>query len=156
VKPAPGLLQHIFTTKDTEDTKELLIKIMRPNEASRIVIGAAIKVHTALGAGILESACDACLFYEFSQSGLHFEHQVRLPVTYNGIQLPAAYRVDYVVENCLIVELKCVEKLLPVHTAQLISYLRLSGYKLGLLINFNVPHLRQGIRRIINGPESEL
>jgi GxxExxY protein len=87
---------------------------------------------------------------------LHFEHQVRLPIKYGGIQLPAAYRVDFVVENCLIVEIKCVEKLLPVHTAQLISYLRLRGHKLGLLINFNVPHLRQGIRRIINGSENEL
>jgi len=129
---------------------------MRPNEASRIVIGAALKVHTALGAGVLESACDACLFHELAQTGLHFEHHVRLPIKYGGIQLPAAYRVDFVVENCVIVEIKCVEKLLPVHTAQLISYLRLSGHKLGLLINFNVPHLRQGIRRIINGPENEL
>lgn len=129
---------------------------MRPNEASRIIIGAAMKVHTALGAGVLESACDACLFYELSQAGLHFEHQVRLPITYNGLQLSSAYRVDFIVENCVIVEIKCVEKLLPVHTAQLLSYLRLSGYRLGLLINFNVPHLRHGIRRLINGPEEEL
>jgi GxxExxY protein len=129
---------------------------MGPNEASHIVIAAAIKVHTALGAGVLESACDACIYYEFTQVGLHFEHQVRLPVVYHGVELSTAYRVDFVVENCLIVELKCVEKLLPVHRAQVLSYLRLSGHKLGLLLNFNVPHMKQGIRRIINGPASEL
>jgi GxxExxY protein len=87
---------------------------------------------------------------------MHFEHQVKLPVKYNGIRLPTAYRVDVIVENSLIVEIKCVEKLLPIHVAQLLSYLKLHGYKLGLLSNFNVPHLRRGIRRIINGPESEL
>ena len=129
---------------------------MRPNEASHVVITAAMKVHTAVGAGVLESACHACLFYEFTQAGLQFEHQVRLPLVYRGIQLPSAYRVDFIVENCLIAEIKCVEKLLPVHVAQLLSYLKLSGLKLGLLINFNVPHLRQGIRRVINGPEAEL
>jgi GxxExxY protein len=129
---------------------------MGPNEASHAVITAAMKVHTALGAGILESAYDACLYYEFAAAGLQVQHQVRLPLVYQGIQLPAAYRVDYIVEDCLVVEIKCVEKLLPVHSAQLLSYLRLGGYTLGLLLNFNVPHLRQGIRRIINGPESEL
>ena len=129
---------------------------MKPNEASHIVIGAAIKVHTALGAGILENAYDACMFYELTTTGLHFEHQVHLPVVYNEIRLPTAYRVDYIVENCLVVEIKCVEKLQPVHKSQLLTYLKLSGHKLGLLINFNVPHLRQGIHRVINGPESEL
>ena len=129
---------------------------MGPNEASYLVIAAAMKVHSAIGAGVLESAYHACLFHELVQAGLQFEHQVRLPLVYRGIQLPSAYRVDFIVENCLIVEIKCVEKLLPVHVAQLLSYLKLSGRKLGLLINFNVPHLRQGIRRVINGPEAEL
>jgi GxxExxY protein len=129
---------------------------MRPNEASRLVIGAAMKVHSALGAGILESACDACLYYELTQANLQFEHQVHLPVTYQGIQLPTAYRVDFIVENCLVVEIKCVEKVLPVHLAQLLSYLRLSGHKLGLLLNFNVLHMKDGIHRVINGPETEL
>ena len=77
-------------------------------------------------------------------------------MVYRGVTLPTAYRVDFIVEKCLIVEIKCVEKILPVHVAQLLSYLKLSKLKLGLLINFNVPHLRQGIRRIINGPENEL
>jgi GxxExxY protein len=129
---------------------------MRPNAASYRVIGAAMKVHTALGAGILESAYDACLCYELARWGLHFQHQVRLPITYEGNQLSPAYVIDFVVERCLVVELKCVEKVLPVHRAQVLSYLRLTGYKLGLLINFNVPHLREGIHRVIDGPEQEL
>jgi GxxExxY protein len=129
---------------------------MKPNETSRRVIGAAIRVHTALGAGVLESACGACLAYEFTKLRLHVEQEVRLPVVYEGVQLQTAYRVDFIVEKCLVVEIKCVEKVLSVHRAQLLSYLRLSGHKLGLLLNFNVPHMRQGIHRVINGPESEL
>ena len=92
---------------------------MSPNEASHAVITGAMKVHTALGAGILESACDTCLYYELAQAGMHFEHQVKLPVIYNRIRLPTAHRVDFIVENCLIVEIKCVEKLLPIHVAQM-------------------------------------
>jgi GxxExxY protein len=129
---------------------------MRPNEASRLVIGAALKVHTALGAGVLESAYDACLYYELTQTGLQFEHEVHLPIVYQQVQLATAYRVDFIVENCLIVEIKCVERVLPVHRAQLLSYLRLTALPLGLLINFNVPHLRNGIHRVINAPEGEL
>ena len=129
---------------------------MRPNETSHEVIACALRVHSALGAGMLESTVNACLFYELSTSGLHVEHQVRLPLIYREVRLPTAYRLDFIVENCLIVETKCVEKLLPVHVAQLLTYLKLSDTRLGLLINFNVAHLRQGIRRVINGPESEL
>jgi GxxExxY protein len=129
---------------------------MKPNETSHVVIGAAMRVHSALGAGVLESACDACMYYEFTQTGLHFEHQVRLPVVYGGIELKTAYRVDFIVESCLVVEIKCVEKVLPVHRAQVLSYLKLSGLPLGLLLNFNVPHMRQGVHRIINAPENEL
>jgi GxxExxY protein len=129
---------------------------MRPNEASHVAIGAAMNVHSVLGAGLLESACHTCLCCEFARSGLKFRNQVTLPVVYEGIRLPRAYRIDFLVEDCLIVEVKCVEQLLPVHTAQLVSYLKLSGRKLGLLINFNVPHLRQGIRRVINGPLADL
>lgn len=88
---------------------------MKPNEASQIVIGAAMKVHTALGAGILESAYDACLFHELTNTGLHFEHQVTLPIVYEGVQLATAYRVDFIVEDCLVLELKCVERVLLVH-----------------------------------------
>jgi GxxExxY protein len=129
---------------------------VKPNETSQIVIGAAIKVHSALGAGILESAYDACLFHELTKTGLHFEHQVTLPIVYEGVLLATAYRVDFIVEDCLVLELKCVERVLPVHRAQLLSYLRLSGHKLGLLLNFNVAHMRDGVHRVINGPENEL
>jgi GxxExxY protein len=129
---------------------------MHANDASRLVIGAAMKVHSALGPGLLESAYDSCLYYEFTQAGLRFEHQVKLPVVYQGVAIPIAYRVDFIVESCLIVEIKCVERVLPVHLAQLLSYLKLSGRKLGLLLNFKVPHMRHGIHRKINGPESEL
>jgi GxxExxY protein len=129
---------------------------VRANEASHAVIGAAMRVHSVLGPGILESAYDVCLFHEFSKTGLRFAHQVHLPVVYDGIRLPAAFRVDYIVEDCLVVEIKCVEVVLPVHRAQVLSYLRLTGHKLGLLLNFNVPHLRDGIHRVINGPERDL
>jgi GxxExxY protein len=136
---------------DTKDTKP-----WGPNATSHAVIDAALKVHTALGAGMLESTISACLLYELNEAGLHVQHQVRLPVVYRDITLPGAYRVDFIVEECLIVEVKCVEKVLPVHVAQVMTYLKVSHLTLGLLINFNVPHLRQGIRRIINGPENEL
>jgi GxxExxY protein len=129
---------------------------MKPNETSQLVIGAAMRVHTVLGPGILESAYDACLFYELTKTGLHFEHQVTLPIVYERVQLATAYRVDFIVEDVLILELKCVERVQAVHRAQLLSYLRLSGRKLGLLLNFNVAHMRDGVHRVINGPENEL
>ena len=129
---------------------------MTPNEAAHIVIGAALRVHSALGAGVLESTYDACFYYELTKAGLRFEHQVHLPVVYEGIQLSTAYRVDFIVEGCLVVELKCVERVLPVHRAQLLSYLKLTGPKLGLLLNFNVAHMRNGVHRVINGPANEL
>ena len=110
-----------------------------------------MKFHTALGAGLLESTYSACLYHQFTRDSLHFEHQVRLPVIYQGVQVEAGYRIDFLVENCVIVELKAVEKLLPLHVAQVLTYLKLSGRPVGLLINFNVPHLRQGIRRVVNG-----
>jgi len=129
---------------------------MKPNEASRLVIGAAIKVHTALGPGVLESACDACLHHELVKAGLRFEHEVHLPIVYEGVELATAYRVDYIVEKCLIVEIKCVERVLAVHRAQLLSYLRLTRLPLGLLLNFNVPRMKDGIHRVINAPAETL
>jgi GxxExxY protein len=113
-------------------------------------------VHNALGAGVLESAYDACLLYELTKTELHIAHQVVLPMVYEQVQLATAYRVDFIVEHCLVLELKCVERILPVHGAQLLSYLKLTGHKLGLLLNFDVPQMRPGIHRMINGPESEL
>jgi GxxExxY protein len=126
---------------------------MLHEDTTHRIIDAAMKVHTALGAGLLESTYNACLCHEFLSRGMHFEHQVRLPVVYDGITLDAGYRIDFLVENCVIVELKAVEKLLPLHKAQLITYLKLSGQRVGLLINFNVAHLRDGIKRVVNGYE---
>ena len=139
---------------DTKDTKDRVYKT--PNDASHAVIECALRVHSALGAGVLESTVSACLLYEMQSAGLHVEHQVHLPIVYRDVRLSAAYRVDFIVEKCLIVELKCVERVLPVHRAQVLSYLKLTALPLGLLLNFNVPYLRQGIFRIINAPEEEL
>jgi GxxExxY protein len=153
----PRLLPKSVQHKEHKEHKVSKRKsYLTPNEAARIVIGAAIRVHTALGPGLLESADDACLHYEFKKDGLRFEHEVHLPLMYDGVDIPRAYRIDFIVERCLIVELKCVERVLPVHLAQLVSYLKLSGRKLGLLLNFNVPRMRDGVHRRINGPESEL
>ncbi len=127
------------------DTKE------KANVLSREVIGAAIEVHKALGAGLLESAYEECLCQELKLRGIPFERQVELPIEYKGIKLPAGYRMDIVVDGLLVLELKAVENLLPIHEAQLITYLRLSKIWLGLLINFNVPVLKEGIRRRVQG-----
>ena len=115
------------------------------------IIGAAINVHSAWGPGLLESTYEACLQHEFATLGLHFERQVKLPVVYCDIRLEAGYRIDFCVDDSVIVELKAIEKVLPIHIAQVLSYLKLTGYKVGLLINFNVVHLRSGIRRVVNG-----
>ncbi len=115
------------------------------------VLSAAMKVHSALGAGCLESTYDACLRYQLAKDGVTFEHQARLPVIYDGIQVDAGYRIDFLVEKCVIVELKAVEKLHPLHIAQVLTYLKLSDLDVGLLINFNVPHLRHGVKRVMNG-----
>jgi GxxExxY protein len=129
---------------------------MRPNEVSYKVIGAAMAVHSALGAGLLESAYEKALCNEFTQINLKFRRQVQLPVEYRGAKISPAYRIDFVVEDCVVVEIKTVEKLLPVHRAQLLSYIKLAKLPLGLLINFKVAHLKDGICRQINAPESEL
>jgi GxxExxY protein len=124
---------------------------MHPNDVSGQVIDAAIKVHTALGPGLLESAYEACLKHELSKRGLKVVSQVALPLTYDGIEIDCGYRIDLLVEDQVIVELKAADCLLPLHEAQLLSYLKLSGRKLGLLINFNSVHLRDSIKRMVNG-----
>lgn len=118
---------------------------------SREIIGAAMKVHTAVGPGLLESAYEALVSFELQRAGLTVRSQVGFPVVYDGIRLELGYRVDLLVEDLVIVELKCVEAILPVHKSQLLSYLRLNGKPLGLLINFHVEHLKDGIKRIVNG-----
>lgn len=125
--------------------------VRSPDSISREIIGAAMKVHTAVGPGLLESAYEAFLSYELQRVGLCVRSQVAFPAVYEGVRLELGYRVDLLVENEIIVELKCVETILPVHKAQLLSYLRLNGKALGLLINFHVEHLKDGIRRVVNG-----
>jgi GxxExxY protein len=124
---------------------------MEINELSHVIIGCAIRVHKTLGPGLLESICNACLQIELQKAGLSFEVNVPVPVRYEGIEFPNALRLDPLVEDQIIVELKSVEKILPVHGAQLLSYLRLKDKQLGLLINFHVKWLRDGILRVVNG-----
>ncbi len=123
----------------------------RLNEITKQVIGSAIAVHRALGPGLLESAYEACLSYELIEGGLTVERQKTLPVIYRGTKIDCGYRIDLLVEEEVIVELKAIDRLMPIHSAQLVSYLRLSGCKVGLLINFNVTVLKNGIVRLVNG-----
>ena len=120
------------------------------NELTERVIGACIEIHRALGPGLLESAYEECLCHELSIAGIGFERQKPLPVHYKNVKLDCGYRLDLVVERKVIVELKAIENLMPIHEAQLLTYLKLSGLTLGLLINFNVPMLKNGIKRIVN------
>jgi GxxExxY protein len=123
----------------------------RLNLLSNRVIGAALRVHVELGPGMLESAYEACLSYELVDQGLSVERQKPVPVVYRGRRLDCGYRIDLLVEDVLIVEVKAIERLEKVHSAQLRSHLRFSERKLGLLINFNVKSLRDGLKRIVNG-----
>ena len=123
---------------------------MDSNKISREVVDGAMKVHTALGSGLMESAYEACLMYELGKRNLEVKAQVSLPIYYENIKIDAGYRLDLLIENAVIVELKAVESILPIHEAQLLSYLKLSGKRLGLLINFNVVHLKNGIKRMVN------
>jgi GxxExxY protein len=120
------------------------------NKISGVIVDSAMKVHTALGAGLLESTYEICLIHELRKRRYNVESHLALPVVYDGIKLDAGYRIDLLVENAVIVELKAVERFLPIHEAQLLSYLKLSDKRLGLLINFNVVHLKNGLRRIVN------
>jgi GxxExxY protein len=120
------------------------------NELSSKIIGAAIEVHKALGPGLLESAYEECLCHELTLQGLSFDRQRSLPVEYKGKKLDCGYRLDIVVENAIILELKSCDALEPIHRAQLLTYLKMSDLSLGLLLNFNVPVMRDGIVRIVN------
>jgi len=123
-----------------------------PAETERIatgVVNAVFQVHSTLGPGLLESIYEACLCHELKQHGIPFQTQVALPVTYDGVRLDAGLRLDLLVSDQVIVELKAVERMLPLYDAQLLTYLKLTGLRLGLLINFNVPLIQDGIRRII-------
>ena len=122
---------------------------MNPNDVTGAVVDAAIKVHRALGPGLLESAYQACLAFELRDRDLLVETEVPLPVVYRDVQLEVGYRIDLLVENQVIVELKSVDSLLPIHQAQVLSYMKMSNKKVGLLINFNVTLLKDGVRRLV-------
>ncbi len=123
---------------------------------TRQIIGSAIEIHRALGPGLLESAYEACLAYELIQRGLQVEQQKPLPVVYRGVRLECGYRLDLLIEDAVIVEIKAVEKLAPIPEAQLLSYLKLSDCRVGLLINFHVDVLKDGVRRLVNRfPDSQ-
>lgn len=123
---------------------------MNENELTQKIIGAAIEVHKMLGPGLLESAYEEPLCFELSALGLQFERQKPLPLVYKGMKLDCGYRLDVVVEKKVILEIKSVESLLPIHQAQLLTYLRLSGLSVGLLLNFNVSVLKQGLKRLVH------
>ncbi len=119
------------------------------NRITETIIGRAIAVHRALGPGLLESAYEACLAYELNEVGLNVERQKEVPVVYRGVHLDCGYRIDLLVNGLVVVELKSVDQLVPIHEAQLLSYLKLSGCRVGLLLNFNVRLLRDGIKRMV-------
>lgn len=134
----------MFLNAHSEEAKR------RADSLSNQIIGAAIEVHKVLGPGLLESAYEMCLCHELALRGLAFERQVDLPLEYKGVQLDCGYRLDIVVEGLVIVELKAIDQLATIHEAQLLTYLRLRTLWLGLLINFNVPLMRDGIKRLVN------
>ena len=123
---------------------------MDVEEAGRNIVDAAIKIHRTLGPGLLESAYQKCLAYELDKRGLRVESEVVLPVAYDGQRIDAGYRIDMFVEDCVIVENKAVERLLPIHEAQLLTYLKLQDCRLGFLLNWNVPLMKRGIKRMVD------
>ena len=125
--------------------------MLTENELSKIVFNCALKVHQNLGPGLLESAYEECLFYELNKTGLEIQKQKALPLVYEEVKLDIGYRIDIIIENKLILEIKSVEALNDIHFAQLLTYLKLTNCKLGLLINFNVKLLKNGVQRVING-----
>jgi GxxExxY protein len=139
-KPKP------YGQKQKEQTMDI-------NQLSSQIIGAAIEVHKALGPGLLESAYEKCLCHELKLRGLSFDNQKPLPLVFKGEELDCGYRLDIVVDNAIILEVKSREKIEPIHKAQLLTYLKLSGLRLGLVLNFNVPVMRDGIVRIVNNLE---
>ena len=121
------------------------------NEISSKIIGAAIEVHSQLGPGLLESTYEVCLFHELKQAGLEAKQQIPLPVVYKDVKLNAGYRIDLLVEDKVVIEIKSVDALAPIHTAQILTYLKLTNLKLGLLMNFNTMKMKDGIKRVLNG-----
>jgi len=124
---------------------------LNENEIGERVLGCALKVHKALGPGLMESVYESCLAHELGKAGLPFDRQLSLPVTYDGVIIEAGYRLDLLVQRQVVIEIKAIETIAKVHRAQLLSYLKLGGFRLGYLLNFNVSLLKDGIVRIVNG-----
>jgi GxxExxY protein len=124
---------------------------MNENEIGKLVLDAAFKIHSVLGAGLLESIYESCLAHELQKQGLQVKRQVSLPILYDDLKLDNAFRLDLLLDDKVVVEIKATDKVVPVHTAQLLSYLKLGKYKLGFLLNFNVVHMKDGIKRMVNG-----
>lgn len=124
---------------------------MREDLLSRTIIGLAMDVHTVLGAGLLESAYKECLYYKISRAGFHVEKEKAMPIVFEEVKLDCGYRIDILVENTLVLELKSIESLTDIHLAQTLTYMKLGGYRFGLLMNFNVLKLKDGIKRVVNG-----
>jgi GxxExxY protein len=131
------------------------ISLPRVNQVTGTIVTAAMKVHSKLGPGLMESAYEACMIHELRKQGLKAAGQVILPVIYDGEKIDLGYRIDVLVEDLVVLELKCVESIHPIREAQLLSYIRLSGKNIGLLINFHVVHLRNGIKRMVSGQNWE-
>jgi GxxExxY protein len=124
------------------------------NEVGERVLGCALKVHKALGPGLLEAAYETCLAHELGKAGLEYQRQLTLPLVYDGITIETGYRLDLLVAGRVVVEVKAVEAIIPIHRAQLLSYLRFGGFRLGYVINFNVAMLKGGISRVVNALDS--
>lgn len=137
------IITHHRGTENTE--------VLSDDQLTGEIVGSAIEVHRRLGPGLLESAYEECLVFELMERGLQIERQLDLPIHYKGSRLNAGYRIDLLVNKQVVVELKSVRKLEPIHEAQLLTYLRLAEKRYGLLLNFNVPVMKQGIRRLLNG-----
>ena len=132
------------------DAETAEIRGLVENVLTDQIIGCAIEVHRTLGPGLFESAYEECLCYELTQAGLHFERQVHTPLTYKGVKLGCAYKLDLLVEDSIVVELKAIDALAPTHQSQLLTYLKASNKKVGLLLNFNAPILKNGLKRVVN------
>ncbi len=124
--------------------------MIEEERVGKLILGCAMRVHTQLGPGLLESAYEACLFYELVKQRLYVKRQLKMPVRYDELEIETGYRLDLLVNDCVVIELKAVESCSPLHFAQLLSYLKLGGFRLGYLLNFNVEHMRNGIKRIVN------
>jgi GxxExxY protein len=135
-----------FHRQNAEGTPEM----KSINDITAQIVDAAMKVHSALGPGLLESAYEGCMLHELRKRGFKVLDQELLPVIYDGVKIDVGYRIDLLVEDCVIIEVKSVDKLAPIHQAQLLTYLKLSGIKVGLLLNFNVMHMKDGIKRMVN------